>query len=131
MQEYRASLLRCLPRLSHLCLSLLLAVPPQQFAIDLGDFFQVVFQLMVVLNPTPHLVEMFAGDDTARRAASSQGDGEVPHWAMPLTARALAGRVTAGHVAFDQRTTQDVGHRRQQLSQPLPTLTQGELGKST
>ena len=72
---------------------------------------------------------MFAGDDSAGRAAASQSDGEIPDRAMPLAARALAGRVPAGHIALDQRTTQDVGYRRQQFGQTLPALAQGEFGE--
>ena len=35
---------------------LLFALPPQQFPVNLGDFFQVIFDLVVVLDPAPDLV---------------------------------------------------------------------------
>jgi hypothetical protein len=34
----------------------LFALPPQQFPVNLGDFFEVIFDLVVVLDPAPDLV---------------------------------------------------------------------------
>ena len=112
-----------------LSLSLLLAVPPQQLAIDFGDLLQVVFQRMVVLNPGANPLDMLGADDAARCAACSQGDGEVPHRTVSLAACALTRGITAGHIALDQRAAEDLRHRRQEFCQSLLTLAQGEFRK--
>jgi hypothetical protein len=49
---------------------------------------------------------------------------------MPLAFGALAGRVSAGHVSFHERTSQSFGDRRELLCQTLPALVQGQYRKS-
>src|SRR5713101_9844840 len=51
MQEFGDNFFRFRLWSDHLSLSALFAFPPQQFAIDLGDLFQLVLQLVVVFNP--------------------------------------------------------------------------------
>src|SRR5712691_2399193 len=125
MQDNGTNSLRSRLRSNHLSLSLLLAVSPHQLAIDLGDLLQVVFQLVVVFNPSANLGELLLADDTAGGAAAPQGNRQIPHRAVSLAPCALAGWVAAGHVAFDQRTAQDFSHRRQLFRQTLPPLSQG------
>src|SRR6266481_1193495 len=86
----------------HLSLSALFAFPPQQFAIDLGDLFQLVFQLVVVFNPSTNLTKLRLGNDAAGCAARPQCDSQIPHRAVSLTTGALARRVAAGYVALHQ-----------------------------
>jgi hypothetical protein len=130
MQDQAAGNRRSRFRSDHLSLSLLLAISPQQLAIDLGDFLQVVSQLVVVFNPGANLGQLILADDTASGAASPQGDRQVPQGAVSLAPRTFAGWVAAGHVAFHQGATQDFRHRRQLRRQALPPLSQGQLGKS-
>src|SRR6266849_9515703 len=62
MQDNGTNSLRARLRSNHLSLSLLLAVSPHQLAIDLGDLLQVVFQLVVVFNPSANLGELLLAD---------------------------------------------------------------------
>src|ERR1700683_2560003 len=49
---------------------------------------------------------------------------------MALPFGALAGRIAASDVALQQRSAQDLGDRWKLLSQPQPTLAEGQFGKS-
>ena len=116
--------------LSVLAFPLLFALPPQQFPVNLRDLFKMIFDLVVVLDPTPHLVYLFSWNDTAGRTSTPQGDGQIPHWPMPLAFGAPAGGVAAGDVSFHQRTAQGFGDRRKLLGQTLPALAQGQFRQS-
>src|ERR1051326_1558499 len=82
------------------------ALASQQLPIDRGDLLQVIFHLVVVLNPTADLLHLIAGDDSTGRFSGSQGDRQIPYGAMPLPLSALTSWVAAGHISFDQRSTQ-------------------------
>ena len=81
------------------------ALTPQQFAVDLGDLFQVVLQLVVVLDPTADFSHLLLGNDSTGGASAPQSDRQIPDRAMPLAASAPSGRVPAGYITLDQRTT--------------------------
>src|SRR6516225_6926462 len=118
------SALRCA-----LLFPLLFALPPQQFPVNLGDFFEVIFDLVVVLDPAPDLVYLFTRNDAAGGSSPSQRDREIPHWPMPLTSGALAGRIPAGDVSLDQRAAQGFSDRRKLLRQTLPAMAQSQFRK--
>src|SRR6516165_4501450 len=118
------SALRCA-----LLFPLLFALPPQQFPVNLGDFFEVIFDLVVVLDPAPDLVYLFTRNDAAGGSSPSQRDREIPHGPMPLASGALAGRIPASDVALDQRATQGFSDRRKLLGQTLPALAQSQFRK--
>jgi hypothetical protein len=44
---------------------------------------------------------------------------------MPLTAGALAGQISTGHVSLHKGTPQDLGDRREQFREALAALAQG------
>jgi hypothetical protein len=96
----------------------------------ISEIFQVIFDLMVVLDPGPHLLYLLRRHDATGGSSWPQGDGEIPHWPMPLAFGALAGRISAGDVSFHQRTAQRFGDRRELLGQTLAALTQGQFRKS-
>ena len=98
---------------------------PQQLAVDLGDLFDVVFQLVVVLDPAANFSHLLLGDDSPGSTPGAQRDRQIPHRPMPLTASALAGRVPTGHVSFHEGTSQDLGDRREQFREALAALAQG------
>ncbi len=97
------------------------ALAPQQFAVDVGDLLQLLFQLVVVFDPAADFIHFFLRDDAARGAARSERDGQIPGGSVPLAARALTGWIPAGHIALHQRPPQNLGHRRQ-FRQTLPAL---------
>src|SRR6516165_5199459 len=109
---------------------LLFALPPQQFPVNLGDFFEVIFDLVVVLDPAPDLFYLFTRNDAAGGSSPSQRDREIPHRPMPLASGALAGRIPAGDVSLDQRAAQRFSDRRKLLGQTLPALAQSQFRKS-
>jgi hypothetical protein len=106
---------------------LLLTLTPEQFPIDFGDLFQVILELVIVLDPTADLLDLLVGNDSARCASASESDGQVPYRPMPFTFRALAGGVSTGYIALDQRSSEDIGDRRKLMSQTLPALAQGQF----
>src|ERR1022692_2477987 len=118
MQDWRDSLLAPL-RPVHSLGSLPLTRPEgvllaaQQLAIDLGNAFQIVFHPVIVLDPAPNLLHEIGGDDAAGGATRSQGDGQIPHRAVPLAAGAFAGRVAASDKALQQGTAQYFAGRRE------------------
>jgi hypothetical protein len=105
-----------------LTLALLLPLPSQQLAVDLRDSFQVIFDLVVVFDPLADLFHFLVGNDSTGRAPAPQRYRQIPQWAVPLAFGAPAGRMAAGHVAFYQRSAQDLGDRRKLISQALPAL---------
>ena len=66
MQEYGENSIRLLLGWKPLSLSLLLAVSPQQLAIDFGDLLQVVFHRMVILNPGANPLDMLGAERNRR-----------------------------------------------------------------
>src|SRR6267154_242382 len=111
-------------------LALLGALTPQQFAVDLGNFFEMILHLVVVLDPGADFRHFLLGDDAARGAAASQSNGQIPDRPMALAFGALAGRISAGYISLHQRTAQDLGYRWEQFGQTLAALAQGQRGKS-
>src|SRR5580704_1129147 len=129
MQE-RAATLRCRSAAGHslslsFAFALLVALAPQQLAVDLGDLFDVVFQLVVVLDPASDFRHFLLWNDSAGGAAAAQGYRQIPHRPMPLAASAFTGWVPAGHISLQQRPSQNLRDRRQQLRKALATLAQG------
>ena len=106
------------------------ALAPQQFPIDRGDLLQVIFHLLVILNPLADLLHLIAGDDSTSRFSGSKGDRQIPYGTMPFPFGALASRVAAGHIAFDQRSTQGLSDRRKLVGKTLPALAESQFGKS-
>ena len=86
-------------------LAFLDALAPQQLAVDLGNLFDVLFELVVVLDPAADFRRLLLGNDSPGSAAAAQRDRQILHWPMPLAASALTSRVPAGHISLDQRTT--------------------------
>ena len=105
-----------------LAFPLLLALPPQQLAVNLGDFFQLIFQLVVVLDPATDLFHFLRGNDAACGTPAAERHGEVPDWPMTFPFGAFACWISAGHIPFHQRSPQDVGDRRKLLGQTLTAL---------
>jgi hypothetical protein len=112
-----------------LAFPLLFALPPQEFPVNLRDLFQVIFDLVIILDPAPDLVHLLSRNDAAGCTSAPQRNGEIPHWPMPVAFGAFAGRIPAGNVSFDQRASQGLGHRRKLLGQTLPALAQSQLRK--
>src|SRR5437016_12051154 len=81
-------------------LALLGALTPQQFAIDLGNLFEVILHLVVVLDPAADFRRSLLGNDAACGTTTSQSNGQIPDRPVPLAAGALAGRVSAGHISL-------------------------------
>src|SRR5260370_40774052 len=102
-----------------LALALLGALGPQQFAINLGYLFDVILQLVVVLDPATDFRHFLHGNDSAGRAATSQSNGQIPDRPMPFTFGAPAGGISAGHLSRHQRTAQNLGHEREPSRQDL------------
>src|ERR1019366_8938381 len=121
------------PALHSLSLSVLLALlgarAPQQFPVDLGNLFEVILHLVVVLDPAADFRHFLLGDDAACGAAPSQSNGQIPDRPMPLALGALAARISAGHISLHQRTAQNLRDRRKQFRQTLPPLAQGQFRK--
>src|ERR1022692_2485503 len=110
-------------------LALLGARAPQQFPVDLGNLFEVILHLVVVLDPAADFRHFLLGDDAACGAAPSQSNGQIPDRPMPLALGALAARISAGHISLHQRTAQNLRDRRKQFRQTLPPLAQGQFRK--
>src|SRR5947207_15993972 len=77
-------------------LALLGALTPQQFAIDLGNLFELILHLVVVLDPAADFRRFLLGNDAACGTATSQSNGQIPDRPVPLAAAARAGRVSSG-----------------------------------
>jgi hypothetical protein len=107
---------------------LLLTLTPEQFPIDFGDLFQVILEFVIVLDPTADLLDLLVGNDSARCASAPESDGQIPYRPMPFTFRALAGGVSTGYIALDQRSSEDIGDGRKLMGQTLPALAQGQYG---
>src|SRR5205085_9093576 len=95
--------------------------------VNLRDFFEVIFDLVVILDPAPDLIYLLGRNDGAGRASAPQSNGEIPHWPMPLALGAFAGRIPASDIAFHSRTPQGLRHWRKLLGQTLPALAQGQF----
>src|ERR1700756_5193158 len=86
------------------------AFAPQQLAVDLGDLFDVVLQLVVVLDPVADFSHLLLGNDAAGRPPSAQSNGLIPDRPMPLALGAPASWISAGHISLHQRTAQNLRH---------------------
>src|SRR3989442_7450404 len=100
-------------------LALLDPFTPQQFAIDFGNLFELIFHLVVVLDPAADFRHFLLGDDAACGMATSQSNGQIPDRPMPLALGALAGWISAGHISLHQRSAQNLCYRRWP-TQPAP-----------
>src|SRR6266853_1285537 len=134
MQERRALVfpgLRSghLPLPAALALALLVALTPQQLPVNLGDFLQVIFDLVIVLDPTPDFSYLLRRNDSPGRPPGPQRDCQIPHRSMPFALGAFARRISAGYIPLDQGSPQYVGDRGKLFGQTLPTPAQGQFGK--
>src|SRR6266568_3250586 len=100
-------------------LALLGALTPQQFAVDLGNLFEMILHLVVVLDPAADFRHLLLGDDAACGAAAFQSNGQIPDRPMALALGALAGRIAASHISLHQRPAQNLGYRREQFGKTL------------
>src|SRR5213594_4112163 len=96
-------------------LALLGALAPQQFAVDVGNLFEVILQLIVVVDPTSNFGHFLFRHDSAGRAAWPQGDGQVPDRPVSLSLGTFAGGIPAGDVTLHQRPSEDLSDWRQLL----------------
>jgi len=113
VQEYGAAGRRDLrfwhlPFSSALAFALSFALTPQQLPINLGDLFQVIFQLVVVLDPAADFFQLIRGNDSSGRVPWPERDREVPNRSMPFTFGAFARRIPAGYVSLYQRSPQNI-----------------------
>src|ERR1700687_2646816 len=76
-----------LPFPAALALALLVALTPQQLPVNLGDSFQVIFDLVVVLDPAADLFHLIRGNDSPGRAPWPQRDRQMPQRSMPFALR--------------------------------------------
>src|SRR5580704_17640375 len=83
-------------------LVLLGALALQQFTVDRGNLLEVILHLVVVLDPATDFRHFLLGDDAAGGATASQSNGQIPDRPMALALGALAGRISAGHIALHQ-----------------------------
>src|SRR5882762_10715738 len=79
-------------------LAVLGALASQQFAVDVGNLFEVILQLVVVVDPTSHLGHLLFRYDSAGSAAWPQGDSQVPTRPVPVSFGTFAGGIPAGDV---------------------------------
>src|SRR5260370_33336416 len=82
----------------------LVLLPAQQFAVNVGDLLQALFDLMIVLDPTADLTDLLGRHRAASPMRLVQGHAQIPYRSTAFTAGALAGRVATGHIAFHQGT---------------------------
>ena len=66
----------------------------------------MLFQLVVVVNPTTDALQQMDRYDRACGAARPEGHAQIPHGAMALAPSAFAVWVAAGEIAFDERAAQ-------------------------
>jgi hypothetical protein len=111
--------------------ALLDTLASQQFAVDVGDLFEVILQLVVIVDPTSHFGYSLCRHDSAGCATWPQGDRQVPARPVPLSLGALASGISAGHVALQQRPAEDLSDWRQLLGKTLAALAQNQFGEPT
>src|SRR5262245_51508133 len=135
MQEYTAGRILCSFHRHGLSLGFLLALPgalaAQQLAIDFGNLFEAILQLMIILDPLSNFGHLLFGHDSSGCAASAQGNCQVPDRPVPLSFGALASRIPASNVSLEQRSAKDFSDWRQLLGQALAPLAQSQFGDST
>src|ERR1700722_7026779 len=98
--------------------------------VNLGDLFEVILYLVVILDPAADFRHLLLGDDAAGGTATCQGNCQIPDRPMALPLSALAGWIPAGHVSLHQGTAESLGDGRKQFGQTLPPLAEGQFRKS-
>src|ERR1700688_2009285 len=78
--------------------ALLGALAPQQFAVDVGNLFEVILQLMVVVDPSPNLGHFLLRHGSTGSAAWPQGNSQVPIRPVPFSFGTFASGVSASDV---------------------------------
>jgi hypothetical protein len=110
-------------------LALLGALASQQFAVDVGNLFEVILHFMVVVDPASYFGHLLFRHDSAGSAAWPQGDGKVPARPVPLSFGTFASGVSASDVPFQQRPSEDLRDWWQLLRKALAALTQSQFGE--
>jgi hypothetical protein len=110
--------------------ALLRTLASQKFAVDVGNLFEVILHLMVVVDPTSHLGHLLFRHDSTAGATWPQGDRQVPARPVPLTFGTLAGGISAGDVPLQQRPSENLSDRRQLLRKTLAALAQSPFGET-
>jgi hypothetical protein len=119
-----------LPLSSTVALALKLALTPQQLAVDLGDPFQLFFQLVVVVDPTTDLIDLIGRNDPAGCSSWPEGHRQIPAWSVPFPLGTLARWIATGDISLYQRPSENVGDWRQLLGQTLFALAKGQFRDS-
>src|SRR5207302_9886942 len=84
-----------------------------QFPVDVGDLLQVLFHLVIVLNPPADLLDLIAWHRATRPMRLVQGHAQIPYWPVALATSTFALGIAAGQVALHQGTTKYFSERRQ------------------
>jgi hypothetical protein len=109
--------------------ALLGALAPQQFAVDVGNLFEVILQLMVVVDPSPNLVHFLLRHGSTGGAAWPQGNRQVPIRPVPFSFGTFASGVSASDVPFQQRPSKNLRDWWQLLRKALAALAQSQFGE--
>src|SRR5260370_18691222 len=80
----------------------LVLLPAQQFAVNVGDLLQALFDLMIVLDPTADLTDLLGRHRAASPMRLVQRHAQIPYRSMAFTACALAVRLDTGPISFPQ-----------------------------
>src|SRR5260370_24731416 len=80
----------------------LVLLPAQQFAVNVGDLLQALFDLMIVLDPTADLTDLLGRHPAASPMTLVQGHAQIQYQSMASIACSLAVRVATTHIAFQQ-----------------------------
>ena len=114
---------------SRFLLLVLFSVPTHQFPVDLGDLFQILLHLVVVLDPAADLLDLITGNRATAPMSLIQGHTQIPDRPVSFAASAFAVWVAAGKVALHQRATQNLAEGWQAFGQALASIVQGQQGE--
>src|ERR1043166_4495319 len=100
-----------------------------QFPVDIGDLLQVLFHLVIVLNPPADLLDLIARHSATGAMRLVQGHAQIPYRPVALATGTFAVRIAARQVALHQGAAKYFCQRRQDSGETLAPIAQGEIGE--
>ena len=104
----------------------LLALSAEQLTVDVGDFLQALFDVVVVVDPATDPLYLIGSQGVAGCPTGAQRHRQVPDRAVAFAASALTVWISTGNIALQQGAAKSLIQRRQQPHQAFAALLEGQ-----